>query len=79
MILNLHNSLDIFEMTVSTNELVVKSVNKELLVFKRLQVDPKEIKWPSEWWQKHEFMFPIVGFFARQILRIVGSHKGFFL
>ncbi len=36
-------------------------------------MDPKEIKCPLQRWQKHESMFPIVGFLAQQILRIVGS------
>jgi len=44
------NSLDIFEMTISTSELVTKLVNKELLNFRRSQVDPKEIKCPLQSW-----------------------------
>ncbi len=36
-------------------------------------MDRKEIKCYLQWWQKHETMFPIVGFLARQILGIVGS------
>jgi hypothetical protein len=39
-----NNSLDIFEMTTSTSELVVELVNRELLIFRRFQVDLKEIK-----------------------------------
>jgi hypothetical protein len=60
-------------MTVSTSELVMELVNRELLIFKRFQMDPKEIKWPLQWWQKHESMFPIVGFLVQQILGIVES------
>jgi hypothetical protein len=33
----------------------------------------KNNKCPLQWWEKHENMFPVVGFYARQILRIVGS------
>jgi hypothetical protein len=36
-------------------------------------VDAKDIKCPLEWWRKHKSMFPIVGFFVRKILGIVGS------
>jgi len=48
---------------------------KKLLIFKHYQIDPKEIKCPFQWWGKHEAMFPIVGFLACQILRIVGSQN----
>jgi len=41
-----NSSLDIFEMTVSTSELVIKLGNKELLIFRRFQVDSKVIKCP---------------------------------
>jgi hypothetical protein len=56
------NNLDIFEMIVSTCELVTKLVNRNLLIFKRFQVNFKEIKCPLQWWQKHEYMLPIIGF-----------------
>jgi hypothetical protein len=46
------------------NELTKEVVNKELLIFKRFQVDVKDIKCPLEWWAKHEFLFLIVAFFA---------------
>jgi hypothetical protein len=36
-------------------------------------VDVNEIPCPLQWWEKHEVMFPIVGFLAWQILRIIGS------
>jgi len=66
-------NLDIFEMTISTNEPTMKLVNRELLIFKHYQVDVKDIKCRLQWWGKHENMFPTIGFCARQILRIVGS------
>jgi hypothetical protein len=67
------NNLDIFEMIANISEPVAKLVNMELLIFKRFQVDPKKIKWLLQWCQKHESMFPTIGFLARQILGIVGS------
>jgi hypothetical protein len=48
-------------------------VKRELLVFRIYQLDVKDIKCLLQWWQKHEAMFPIVGFLAQQILGIVGS------
>ncbi len=44
------NNLDIFEMTLNTSEPVTKLVNKELLNFRRFQMDPKKIKCPLQWW-----------------------------
>jgi hypothetical protein len=38
------NNLDIFEMFVGTSEPMKKVVNKELQMFKRFQVDVKNIK-----------------------------------
>jgi len=36
-------------------------------------VDVKDSKCPSEWWGKHESLFPTITFFAHQILfAIVG-------
>jgi hypothetical protein len=35
-------------------------------------MNAKNIKCPLQWWEKHESMFPIVGFCAKQVLRIVG-------
>ncbi len=40
-------------------------------------MDPKDIKCPLQWWEKHETMFPIIGFLACQILNIVGSQIEF--
>ncbi len=39
-----YNNLNIFEMITTTNELVKKLVNWELLVFQRFQIDAKDIK-----------------------------------
>ncbi len=60
-------------MTSSTTEPVTKLVNRKLLIFKKFQMDPKEIKCLLQWWQKHETMFPTIGFLTRQILGIVES------
>jgi hypothetical protein len=46
------------------SEVSEEVVNKELLMFRRFQVDVKDIKCPLEWWAKHEFLFLIVAFFA---------------
>jgi hypothetical protein len=64
------NNLYIFEMTISLNKLITKLINRELLIFRRFQVDPKEIKCLL---QRHESMFPIACFLTQQILKIVGS------
>jgi len=54
-------------MTTNTNESTTKEVvNLELLIFKRFQMDVKNIKCPIEWWEKHESMFPTIGFLACQ-------------
>jgi hypothetical protein len=65
-------NLDIFEQIVNISEPVEKLVKKELLIFRRYQLDVKDIKCPLQWWQKHEAMFPTIGFLARQTLGIVG-------
>jgi hypothetical protein len=67
------NRVHIFEMIVSTSELVTDLVNKEFLIFRRFQVDPTKIKCSLQWWQKHESMFPNVDFLAQQILGIIES------
>ncbi len=43
-------SLDIFEQTTSTSEQVEKLIKRELLIFKRYQLDVKDIKCPLQWW-----------------------------
>jgi hypothetical protein len=67
------NNLNIFEMIANTSELTTKLINRELLIFMHYQMDVNDIKCPLQWWEKHDNMFLIVGFCARQILRIVGS------
>jgi len=42
---------------------------QKLMIFRRFQVDAKEIKCLLEWWKKHESMFPIVGFFLETNIR----------
>jgi len=54
--------LDIFEQTTSTNEPIEELVKKELLIFKRYQLDAKNIKCPLQWWLKHEAIFLKIGF-----------------
>jgi hypothetical protein len=54
-------------MIANTTDPTTKLVNKELLIFRRYQVDVKDIKCPLHWWEKHENMFPTIGFCARQI------------
>jgi hypothetical protein len=66
-------SLNIFEQTTSTSEPIEKLVKGELLVFKKYQLDVKDIKCPLSGWQKHEAMFPTIGFLTQQILNVVGS------
>ncbi len=56
------SSLDIFEQTASTSEPSKELVIKELLIFRCYQMDPKDIKYPLQWWGKHEVMFPIIDF-----------------
>jgi hypothetical protein len=64
---------NIFDITTNTNEPTKDVVNLELLIFKRFQMDAKNIICPFEWWEKHESMFPIVESLAYQIFKIVGS------
>ncbi len=66
-------SLCIFEMTTNASEPTTRLVNKELLIFRHYQVDVKNIKYPLQWCEKHESMFPIVGFCVNRIIGIVGS------
>ncbi len=56
-----YKSLDLFEMTMNTNELTIVLVNNEFLIFRHYQVDVKNIKCPLQWCEKHESMFPKVG------------------
>jgi len=66
-----YRSLDIFKHITSTSEPTKELVKRKFLVFKRYQLDVKDIKCPLQWWQKYEAMFPTVGFLARQILSVV--------
>jgi hypothetical protein len=50
-------------MFIVTSKLTKEAVNKELQMFKRFQMDVKDIKCPLEWWAKHESMFPTMAFF----------------
>jgi cellobiose phosphorylase len=43
-------NLDIFEQTSSTSEQTKELVKKELLVFRRYQMDVKNIKCLLQWW-----------------------------
>jgi hypothetical protein len=58
-------NLDNFGMTTNTNELAKTFVNKEFLSFRKFQVNTKDVKCCFQWWEKHELMFPIVGFLAQ--------------
>jgi hypothetical protein len=58
---------------VGTNGPTKEVATKELLMFRRFQVDVKEIKCPLKWWVKHESLFPTMAFLAHQIFGIVGS------
>ncbi len=55
-------SLDIFEMTINTNEPTIELVNKELLIFRHYQLDVIDTKSPLQWWEKHESMFSTIVF-----------------
>jgi hypothetical protein len=67
------SSLDVFQMTIGNIEPTKKLVKRKLLVFWHYQVDVKETECPFQWWEKHEGMFPTIGFLVHKILGIVGS------
>ncbi len=71
--IDVESNLDIFEMTINCNEPMKELVNMELLFFKHYHMDNEKIRCPLEWWEKHESLFLIVGFFAMQILGIPRS------
>ncbi len=56
------NSLNIFEMFVEISEPTKEVVNKELQMFKRFQVNVKDVKCLLKWWEKLESLFPTVTF-----------------
>jgi hypothetical protein len=59
---------------ISNNAKTTKEiVKRELLDFKRFHVDVIDIKNPLQWWERLESRFLVVGFLAKQILRIVDS------
>jgi hypothetical protein len=60
-------------MTNNNFKIVKEIVSRELLDFRRFQVDVKYIKNPPQWWEKHESKFNIVGFLAKQMVGIIGS------
>jgi hypothetical protein len=66
-------NLNIFDMNASTSEPTKELIDRELLIFRRYQVNVKEINCPLQWWQKHESMFFAMGFHSCQILGIVRS------
>jgi hypothetical protein len=70
------DSLDIFEMIANSNEPTIELIDIKLLIFKHYQVDVKKIKCPLQWKEKHENMFPIVGFYVKQVLEIIRSQIG---
>ncbi len=65
-------SLDIFGMIANISDPTIKLVNIELVIFRCYQVDVRDIKWPPQWWEKHESMLFTFGFCVGQILGIVG-------
>jgi hypothetical protein len=65
------NSLDIFEMFVGISEPTKEVVNKELMMFRRFQMDVKDIKCPLEWWAKHESLFPTMTFLFVKFLALL--------
>ncbi len=65
--------MDIFEQIVNINELVEELVKRELLIFKKYQLDVKDIKCHFQWWQKHETMFSTIGFLACHVFGVAGS------
>ncbi len=64
--------LDIFEMASCNNEPRKDYIIWDLLLFRWLQVDVKDIKCPLKWSNKCVRMFPIVRLLVRQILGIIG-------
>jgi hypothetical protein len=60
-------------MTNITTKTTKEIVTRELLDIKRFHVDVKDIKNLPQWWEKHESRFLAIGFFVKQILRIIYS------
>jgi hypothetical protein len=53
------------------SEPIEKLVKRELLIFKKYQLDVKDIKRPFQWCQKHEAMFSTIGFLVQHIFGVV--------
>jgi hypothetical protein len=70
---NEDNSLDIFEMVISTDDLTKEPINQKLIIFRRFQVNAKDIKCPLEWWKNMNLCPNYWFFFSKQILGIIGS------
>jgi hypothetical protein len=51
-------------MIANTNELMKKKFSMELMIFRKFQMDAKNNKCLFQWWEKHESMFPTIGFLA---------------
>jgi len=51
-------------------------MGKRLHIFKRYQVNIKDIKCHFQWWEKQKSMFLNDGFLSHQILSVVGFHIG---
>jgi hypothetical protein len=66
-------SLNIFDKMTRTSEPTKNLVKRALLIFKRFQMNGKNIKCFFQGLENHETMFPIVAIFAYQILKIVRS------
>jgi len=54
-------------MEVGTSEPSKDNVKRYILIFRHYQMDVKEITCPFRCWEKHEVLFPIVGFLTQQI------------
>jgi hypothetical protein len=65
-------NLNSFEMIANISEPTTKLVNRKLLIFRRYQVDVKNVKC-LQGWEKDESMFLTFRFCAKQILGIIGS------
>jgi hypothetical protein len=69
--MQIDEEMDIFEMFARTSELAKEVVNKELLMFRRFQVDVKDIKCPLEWWLKHKSLFQLWHFLLVRFLALL--------
>jgi hypothetical protein len=58
------SSMNTFEMFVEISEPTKGVVNKELQMFKRFQMNVKDIKRLLKSWEKYESLFPTMAFLA---------------